>query len=92
MEYQQTVTHNYNIASINNLYEREVFRMNVRTITTDITQKRMLSEKEAQVYVGIGRSSIRKLGNNINAIQHIGSRILYDRLVIDRYLTENTGT
>lgn len=66
--------------------------MNARTISTDITQKRMLSEKEAQIYVGIGRSSIRKLGKNINAIQHIGSRILYDRLVIDRYLTENAGT
>jgi len=66
--------------------------MKVRTITTDITQKRMLSEKEAQIYIGIGRTSVRKLGEKINAIQHIGSRILYDRFVIDRYLTENTGT
>ncbi len=65
--------------------------MKVRNNTADITQKRMLSEKEAQIYVGVGRSSIRKLGDKINAIQHIGSRILYDRFVIDKYLSENAG-
>lgn len=65
--------------------------MRVRNNNTDITQKRMLSEREAQTYLGLGRSSTRKLGDKIKAIQHIGSRVLYDRYVLDSYLNENAG-
>lgn len=65
--------------------------MNIRVSNADVTQKRMLSEKEAQTYLGLGRSSTRKLGDKIKAIQHIGSRVLYDRYVLDSYLNENAG-
>ena len=54
----------------------------------DISQKRMLSEKEAQVYLGIGRTKCRNFCQSIGAILHIGSRILYDKKVIDTYLND----
>ena len=46
----------------------------------------MLSEKEAQGYLGIGRTKCRNFCKGIDAVVHIGSRILYDRYVIDEYL------
>ena len=49
-------------------------------------QKRMLSEKEAGTYLGLGRGKTREFCKDIKAIMHIGSRVLYDRTVIDSYL------
>ena len=46
---------------------------------------RFLSEIGAQQYYGLGRTSIRKLGAELGAIKHFGRRILYDRIIIDRY-------
>ena len=51
-----------------------------------ITDKRMLSEKEAGAYLGLGRGKTREFCNEIKAVMHIGSRVLYDRMVIDAYL------
>ena len=53
---------------------------------SSILDKRMLSEKEAQVYLGIGRTKTRELCKDIKAVTHIGARVLYDRTVIDAYL------
>ncbi len=55
-------------------------------MNTSIADKRMLSEKESARYCGLGRSSIRKLGAEIGAVQHYGRRVLYDRTVLDAYL------
>ena len=49
-------------------------------------EKRMLSEKEARVYLGLGRGKTREFCNDIKATMHIGSRVLYDKMVIDSYL------
>lgn len=65
--------------------------MNLRKNTADISQKRMLSEKEAQVYLGLGRTRTRELGKEINAVMHIGSRILYDKVILDEFLDQNRG-
>lgn len=64
--------------------------MNKRLLneSVDITQKRMLSEKEAQGYLGIGRTKCRNFCQGIGAVFHIGSRILYDKKVIDAYLND----
>ena len=59
--------------------------MNKRISTADITQKRMLSEKEAQTYTGLGRTGIKKFGEEIGCIVRFGRRILYDKNVIDAY-------
>ncbi len=58
----------------------------VAEATKDETLKvRMLSEIQAQAYTGLGRCSIRKLGAEIGAIKHFGRRVLYDRVIIDKY-------
>lgn len=59
--------------------------------SVDISQKRMLSEKEAQGYLGIGRTKCRNFCQSIDAVMHIGSRILYDRYVIDEYLNKEAA-
>ncbi len=57
-----------------------------RISTVSVFEKRMLSEKEALEYLGIGRSTCRKYCEQIGAIKHIGSRRLYDRNVIDAHM------
>ena len=48
--------------------------------------KRLMSEIETRAYTGLGRTSVRKLGEELNCIHHYGRRILYDKSVIDAYL------
>ncbi len=52
--------------------------------------KRMLSEKEAQVYMGLKRGKCREFGEKIKAVKHIGRRVLYDRKVIDDFLDNHS--
>lgn len=65
--------------------------MNLRKNTADISQKRMLSEKEARVYLGLGRNKTRELCKEINAVTHIGTRVLYDKVIIDKFLDQIRG-
>ena len=52
----------------------------------NVVMKRMLSEKEAQEYLGLKRVKCREFGEKYKAIKHIGSRVLYDRVVLDEAL------
>ena len=52
---------------------------------------RMLSEKEAQTYIGLKRGKTREFGEKVGAIKRIGRRVLYDRVVLDAAL-DNLGT
>ena len=52
----------------------------------DSVLKRMLSEKEAQEYLGLKRGKCREFGEKVKAVKHIGRRVLYDRLVLDAAL------
>lgn len=65
--------------------------MNLRKNTADISQKRMLSEKEAQAYLGLGRTKTRELCKEINAVTHIGTRVLYDKVILDKFLDQIRG-
>ncbi len=47
--------------------------------------QRMLVEKQALAYTGLGRSSLRKLASEIRAVRHVGRRVLYDKNVLDEY-------
>ena len=47
---------------------------------------RMLSIKQCQDYLGLGRNSVRNLLKEIGAERKFGSRCLYDKHIIDRYL------
>lgn len=48
--------------------------------------KRMLSEKEAQDYLGLKRGKCREFGDKVKAVKHIGRRVLYDRKILDAAL------
>lgn len=58
--------------------------MRKRSITQNLDFVRLLSLSEAQMYCGLGRNTTRKWCDEIGATRHIGSRVLYDRVVIDK--------
>lgn len=47
--------------------------------------KRMLQEPEMKLYVGLGRSKAREFCEEIGATVKIGRRVLYDKVIIDKY-------
>ena len=62
--------------------------MNKRINNEDVSKKRMLSEKELQTYSGLGRSTCRKVFAGMS--KHIGRRVLYDRELVDKFLSQNS--
>jgi len=52
----------------------------------EATNARLLDTQAFMAYVSLGRNSALRLGEVIGAKRKIGSRTLYDRAVIDRYL------
>ena len=52
-------------------------------MTNQMVMKRLLSEKEAQEYLGLKRNKCREYGEKIKCKRHIGRRVLYDRYIID---------
>ena len=52
---------------------------------TDI-EPRMLTQKQAEVYTGMGRKALNELVNNFGAKRRIGRRVLFDKRVIDEAL------
>lgn len=57
--------------------------MTKRAVTGNIDGVRLLSLSEAQLYCGLGRITTRKWCEEIGAVRRIGSRVLFDRVVID---------
>ena len=51
---------------------------------TDFEEKRLLSETDGMKYVGLQRTKFRQWAAEIGAVRHIGARVLYDRVAIDR--------
>ena len=52
----------------------------------EISEKRLLDIDEGAKYCGLGRVTFRKYADTIKATRKIGSRVLFDRLVIDKAL------
>lgn len=52
------------------------------------TTARLLDLNELQIYAGLGRNKAIEWGKAIKADVHIGRRVLYDRVVIDKVLSE----
>ena len=50
----------------------------------DFEGKRLLSEADGMKYVGLQRTKFRQWAAEIGAVRHIGARVLYDRVTIDR--------
>lgn len=51
-----------------------------------IENTRMLSLDQAGQYVGMGRNTFRKWADQIGATRKFGSRVMFDKVVIDKAL------
>lgn len=51
--------------------------------------KRLINLEEASAYIGMGRTRTRELMDFIGATKKFGSRVLFDKEIIDKYITEN---
>lgn len=54
----------------------------------NISSKRLLTMKEACFYTGMGRTKCRSFADQIGAVRKFGSRVLIDRIVIDKALND----
>ena len=50
--------------------------------------KRMLSHQEAASYMGVGLTTMRRLGDELGCVKKVGKRILFDRQKLDKYIDE----
>lgn len=55
-----------------------------------ITQRALIDTKECAEYLGVGTQRARKIAEEIGAVRWIGSRVLIDRRMIDRWI-DNLG-
>lgn len=60
------------------------------TAITNIDGKRFLSVKELVFYTGLSRTRATEWGKAIGAVRPMGSRIFFDRVVIDRFMDSMT--
>ena len=49
-------------------------------------QPRLIGLKALQSYVGLGEKNAAQLGREAGAVVRYGTRVLYDRTEIDRYI------
>ena len=57
-------------------------------------EPRMLTQKQAEVYTGLGRNSLTDFARRIGARRKVGRTVLYDRVILDAgldALPEDTG-
>ena len=57
-------------------------------------QPRMLNQKQAETYTGMGRNSLTEFARKIGARRKVGRTVLYDRSILDAgldTLPEDTG-
>ena len=57
--------------------------MNKRINNLPIEYKRGLNLEEACEYTGMGRAMFRKWAESIGAVKRFGSRVIFDKAVID---------
>ncbi len=58
-------------------------------------QPRMLTQKQAQMYTGLGRTSLTEFALRIGARRKVGRTVLYDKKILDAgldMLQEDVGT
>ena len=60
-------------------------------IDYDLSQKRLLSQKEVEHYLGLGRTKVRDYCEKIGAVSNVGKRVMYDKAIIDRHLDKESA-
>lgn len=48
------------------------------------TVPRLLSAKEAQAYLGLGKNRARDFAEECGAVKKYGKRVLFDRFILDK--------
>ncbi|HCD44634.1 MAG TPA: hypothetical protein DEQ64_13035 [Lachnoclostridium sp.] len=66
--------------------------MRLRAMNTVSGESRLMDTDSLRAYTSLGRNNAMKLGEEIGAKVKIGKRVLWDRIKIDQYLNEITGT
>ncbi len=62
----------------------------VARVKKGLVDKRLFSAEEGQEYCGLGRLKFRQFADKIGATKKFGTRVLFDRAVIDRALDSCT--
>ena len=57
--------------------------MNKRQTKAPIAEVRLIGIDELASYLGLGRNSALRFGEEVGAVRRIGRRTLYDRRIID---------
>ncbi|EXG86237.1 hypothetical protein K413DRAFT_3062 [Clostridium sp. ASBs410] len=66
--------------------------MRARAMNTVAGESRLLDTEELRAYTNLGRNNAMRWGEEIGAKIKIGKRVLWDKVKIDQYLNELTGT
>lgn len=59
--------------------------------SVDLEGKRLSNIKELCFYLSLGRNNASALGKEIGARVQFGTRVLYDRKIIDKWIDGKTG-
>lgn len=62
--------------------------MRKQIVTGDTTEKRLLNLREASSYIGVGQTQTRRYMDEIGATRKFGTRVLFDKIVIDEALNQ----
>lgn len=65
--------------------------MKRRTMTAEARDSRLIDTDELRIYLNIGRNNAMKFGEEIGAKVRIGRRVLWDKQVIDKYISSIAG-
>lgn len=56
----------------------------------DLSNRRLLSAIEGRNYLSMGKTTFEKFANEIGAVKRFGRRVLYDKEIIDRALSDGS--
>lgn len=65
--------------------------MKKRNITNPDSEKRLVCISDFAAYIGVGRNTALKLGEEIGCKVKIGKRVLFDLKKADQYFNSLTG-
>lgn len=65
--------------------------MHKRNIATEGKEVRLINTEELAAYVGIGKAKAASFGKEAGAAVRLGSRLLFDKRIIDKKLDQLAG-
>lgn len=65
--------------------------MHKRNVATEGKEVRLINTEELAAYIGIGRSRAASFGKEAGAEVRLGSRLLFDKKIIDKALDQLAG-